>query len=338
VSPAELMKIVSSVSLTPHDIFKLVEEDLLEVEIALKAESKAAFTLVNDINEYLHNSGGKRVRPVLLLLSAKLCGFEGKSTLVVGSVVELIHVATLVHDDIIDDADVRRGKPSVNATWGNQVTVLMGDWLYMTSFRQALELRNFRVLDILIGITREMVEGELIQLEQQGRLDLSVEEHLEVCRRKTAHLFAGCGRLGAILAEVDAEQEEKLHEYGHALGMAFQLTDDLLDYTSNEDTLGKPVLKDLVEGRTTLPIIHLMERAKSEETDFIRDVVQNQDFNPQNKQRIIDLVHAYGALEESQTLAEEYVLQAKEALLAFPESIYRDALFSLAELVMDRKK
>ena len=332
------MKTVSSVTLTPHDIFKLVESDLLEVEIALKAESKAAFPLVNDINEYLHNSGGKRVRPVLLLLAAKLCGFEGKSTLILGSVVELIHVATLVHDDIIDDANVRRGKPSVNVTWGNQVTVLMGDWLYMTSFRQALELRNFRVLDILIDITREMVEGELIQLEQQGRLDLTVEEHLEVCRRKTAHLFAGCGRLGAILADVEADQEDKLHEYGHALGMAFQLTDDLLDYTSTEDTLGKPVLKDLVEGRTTLPIIHLMQRASSEEKEFIRDVVENQNFDLQNKQRIIDLVQASGALEESQTRAQEFVLQAKNALSAFPDSIYRDALLSLAELVMDRKK
>ncbi len=332
------MKTVSSVSLTPHDIFKLVESDLLEVEITLKAESKAAFPLVDDINEYLHNSGGKRVRPVLLLLAAKLCGFEGKSTLVLGSVVELIHVATLVHDDIIDDANVRRGKPSVNVTWGNQVTVLMGDWLYMTSFRQALELRNFRVLDILIDITREMVEGELIQLEQQGRLDLTIEEHLEVCRRKTAHLFAGCGRLGAILADMNPDQEEKLNEYGHALGMAFQLTDDLLDYTSSEDTLGKPVLKDLVEGRTTLPIIHLMQRASSEEEEFIRDVVEKQDFDPQNKQRIIDLVQACGALEESQTRAEEYVRQAKNALSAFPDSIYRDALLSLAELVMDREK
>lgn len=332
------MKTVSSVSLTPHDIFKLVEDDLLEVEIALKSESKAAFTLVDDINEYLHNSGGKRVRPVLLLLAAKLCGFEGKSTLVLGSVVELIHVATLVHDDIIDDAGVRRGRPSVNATWGNQVTVLMGDWLYMTSFRQALALRNFRVLDILIDITREMVEGELVQLEQQGRLDLTVDEHLKVCRRKTAQLFAGCGRLGAILAEVGEDQEDKLHEYGHALGMAFQLTDDLLDYTSNEDTLGKPVLKDLVEGRTTLPMIHLMQRAGSEEKDFIRDMVQKRDFNPQNKQRVIDLVTTYGALEESQALAEKYVRQAKNALLVFPDSVYRDALTSLADLVMDRKK
>ncbi|MDA2933895.1 polyprenyl synthetase family protein [Acidobacteria bacterium AH-259-D05] len=332
------MKTVSSVFLTPKDIFKLVEDDLQEVEITLKAESKSAFTLVDDINEYLHSSGGKRFRPVLLLLASKLCGFEGKAALVLSAVVELIHVATLVHDDIIDDANVRRGKPSVNARWGNQVTVLMGDWLYMTSFRQALELRNFRVLDILIDITRKMIEGELIQLEQRGRLDVSVQEHLEVCRRKTAHLFSGCGRLGAILANVGADREEKLHIYGHSVGMAFQLTDDLLDYTSNEDTLGKPVLKDLAEGKITLPIIYLMQRADRSEQDFIRNVVRTQDFSPQNKQRIIELAQAYGTLEDLQHLAEEYIGQAKKALLAFPDSIYRDALRSLGEFVIDRKK
>ena len=338
VARSEIMKTVSSISLKPRDIFKLVEDDLKEVEVSLRAASKANFSLIDDVNEYLHDSGGKRVRPLILILSAKMCGFEGKSTLVLGSVVELIHVATLVHDDIIDHANVRRGKPSVNMAWGNQITVLMGDWLYMTSFRQALELRNFQILDILIDITREMVEGELMQLDQQGRIDLSVEEHLDVCRRKTAHLFAGCGRLGAILGGVDNDQADKLHEYGHALGMVFQLMDDMLDYTSTEDTLGKPVLKDLVERRTTLPIIHLMQRANSAEKGFIRDVVESQDFSPQNKQQIIKLVQDYGTLEESRALVKDYVRQAMNAILEFPDSVYRDALMSLAGLMMDRNK
>ena len=331
------MKTVSSVSLTPKDIFKMVEGDLREVEIVLKAEGKIAFALVNDINDYLHDSGGKRFRPALLLLASKLCGFEGKAAIILSAVVELIHVATLVHDDIIDNADVRRGRSSVNSKWGNQITVLMGDWLYMTSFRQALELRNFRVLDLLIDITRKMVEGELIQLEQRGRIDISVEEHLEICRRKTAYLFSGCGRLGAILGNMDAEQEEKLYTYGHSVGMAFQLTDDLLDYTSNEDTLGKPVLKDLEEGKTTLPIIYLMQRADRSEQDFIRQVVARQDFSAENKRRIIQLVQAYGTLMDLQSLAEEYVREANKALLAFPDSIYRDSLMRLAEFVIDRE-
>ena len=331
------MKTVSSVSLTPKDIFKLIENELQEVELALKTEGYSAFPLVNDINAYLHDGGGKRFRPALLLLSSKLCGFEGKPAIVLSVVVELIHVATLVHDDIIDNAGVRRGRPSVNARWGNQVTVLMGDWLYMTSFYLSLKLQNFRVLDLLIDVTRKMVEGELIQWEQYGRIDLSVEEQLEICRRKTAHLFSGCGRLGAILADMDEQQEEKLGTYGHAVGMAFQLTDDLLDYTSNEDTLGKPVLKDLEEGKITLPIIYLMERADQKEQDFIREVVRTQDFSSANKKRIMELVRAYGTLSEVQNLAEEYARKAKTVLLDFPDSIYREALLNFADFVIDRE-
>ncbi len=331
------MKTVSSVSLTPKDIFKLIENELQQVELALKTEGHSAFPLVDDINTYLHDSGGKRFRPVILLLSSKLGGFEGKPAVVLSVVVELIHVATLVHDDIIDNAEVRRGRTSVNAKWGNQVTVLMGDWLYMTSFYLALRLRNFRVLDLLIDVTRQMVEGELIQWEQYGHIDLSVEEQLEICRRKTAHLFSGCGRLGAILADMDEQQEEKLGTYGHSVGMAFQLTDDLLDYTSNEDTLGKPVLKDLEEGNITLPIIYLMQRADQKEQEFVREVLRNQDFSSANKKRIMELVQAYETLSEVQNLAEEYVRKAKAALVDLPDSIYRDALLNLADFVIDRK-
>ena len=332
------MKTVSSVSLTSKDIFKLLESDLQKVEDALKRESSAAFPLVNDINRYLHNSGGKRFRPVLLLLSSKLCGYEGNSAVILGMVVELLHVATLVHDDIIDNAEIRRGKSSVNARWGNQVTVLMGDWLYMTSFYLALKLRDFRVLDLLIEVTRRLVEGELIQWEQHGRLNISVEEQLEICRRKTADLFSSCGRLGAILANVDEEKEQNLETYGRSVGMAFQLIDDLLDYTSDEGTLGKPVLRDLEEGKTTLPIIYLMERADLKERHFIREVVRTQNFSPANKKRILELVRAYGTLRELQDLAEEYVLEAKRALMVFPDSIYREALLKLADFVIDREQ
>jgi len=332
------MKTVSSVSLTSKDIFKLLESDLQKVEDALKRESRAAFPLVNDINRYLHNSGGKRFRPVLLLLSSKLCGYEGNSAVILGMVVELLHVATLVHDDIIDNAEVRRGKSSVNARWGNQVTVLMGDWLYMTSFYLAMKLRDFRVLDLLIEVTRRLVEGELIQWEQQGRLNISVEEQLGICRRKTADLFSSCGRLGAILANVDEKKEQNLETYGRSVGMAFQLIDDLLDYTSNEGTLGKPVLRDLEEGKTTLPIIYLMERADLKEREFIREVVRTQNFSPANKKRILELVRAYGTLSELQDLAEEYVLEAKRALMVFPDSIYREALLKLADFVIDREQ
>jgi len=331
------MKSAYGVSPTLNEIFSLVEVDLQKVELSLKANAGSALPLVNDINEYLHDSGGKRFRPLLLLLCSKMCDADDDSAIRLSVVIELIHVATLVHDDIIDNASVRRGRPSVNAKWGNQVTVLMGDWLYMTSFSLALELRDFRILDLLIDITRGMVEGELLQFQQQGGTDISADEQLEICHRKTAHLFSGCGRLGAILGNVDLNKERRLEAYGHAVGMAFQLIDDLLDYNSDEDTLGKPVLKDLEEGKTTLPIIYLLQRADSAEQEFIRGVVANRDFTPKNKSRIIELVHSYETLEDVVKLAMEYSLQAKQALSDFPDSIYREALLRFPEFVIDRK-
>ena len=324
--------------LTPKDIFGLVERDLREVEFQLESKGGSAVPLVSDINKYLHDSGGKRLRPAMLLLSSRLCGFEGEAAVRLGVVVELIHAATLVHDDIIDDAQLRRGRPSVKARWGNQITVLMGDWLYMTAFSLALELRNFQVLDVLIDITQKMVEGELMQLEWNGRSDVTVEQHLDICLRKTAHLFSGCGRLGGLLGRVDLEMEEKLGFYGRTLGMAFQLVDDLLDYASSEHVLGKPVLKDLEEGRITLPIIYLMERANRGERDFIRRIVQDRDFSADSKRKIIRLVQSYETLGDTRKLARQYAEQAKNCLSDFPDSIYRKALLRVPEFIVNREK
>jgi octaprenyl-diphosphate synthase len=238
---------------TTRDIFKLIERDLAQVDSELQRHSNSDVSVVNETNRYVHSSGGKRLRPALLLIVSKLCGYEGEAAIKLGVVVEQIHAATLVHDDIIDNASLRRGRPSLNSLWDNSVTVLVGDWLYMTSFRLALDLRNLRVLDILIGITRKMVEGELMQLRHNGQVDITAGEQLEICFRKTACLFAGCAQLGGILGGVGAETEGLLEQYGRSLGMAFQLTDDLLDYTADQTSLGKPVLKDLDEGRITLP-------------------------------------------------------------------------------------
>lgn len=324
--------------LTPGAILQLVDSDLKRVEECLKTRVRSAVPIVEDVNRYLHNSGGKRLRPALLLLSSKLCEYEAEAAIQLAVVVELIHVATLVHDDIIDDATVRRGRPSVNAKWGNQVTVLMGDWLYMTSFSLALRLRDFRILDLLIEVTRKMVEGELLQMEMNGRLDVTAEDQLEICRNKTAYLFSGCGRLGAMLGNAGPEKEEQLAHFGRSLGMAFQLTDDLLDYTASQQTLGKPVLKDLQEGKVTLPIIYLMDRASGKEREFMLRVVKERQFTAENKNRIIDLVRSYGTLREVEQLARDYAQQAQEALSGFPDSVYRDALRRLPELVINRKR
>ena len=332
------MKSSLDLSLKLNDIFSLLEADLREVEVRLRENTGSVFPLIDDINKYLHNSGGKRFRPALLLLCSKSCGGKDDLSIELSMVVELIHVATLVHDDIIDDANFRRGRSSVNAKWGNQITVLMGDWLYMTSFHMALKMRNFRVLDVLIDITRKMVEGELIQLEQLGRSDISVEKHLAITRRKTAHLFSGCGRLGAILGGSSPEKEEQLAAYGYSMGMAFQLIDDLLDYSSDEVTLGKPVLKDLEEGKMTLPIIYLLERAKPHEQDFIREVIKGNKCTPDDKKRIMELVHSYRTLEDVRSLASQYAERSSKAIAALPHSIYREALQRFPEFIIARQK
>ncbi len=320
------------------DILSLLKKDLDEVEKELRQLANGSLPLLDNINQYLHSSGGKRLRPAVLLLCSRLLGYQGRAAYKLGGVVELIHVATLVHDDIIDNADVRRGRVSVNARWGNQITVLAGDWMYMTAFYIALELQNFAVLDLLIDITRTMVEGELIQLEKNGRLDISRRQQMEISVRKTACLFSGCTRLAALVSEQDQEVEKKLGLYGQSLGIAFQLIDDLLDYTSNESILGKPALKDLEEGKITLPIILLMEQASSPDRDFVEGVVRDRAFSADNKSRIIDLVKSYGTLSQVRQLAESYGRKAAECMTSFPDSVYRDALVSLPDLVINRVK
>lgn len=330
------MDVQTSRPLTLKDIFLLVKSDLAEVETRLDSEIQSAIPLVNDINRYLHTSGGKRLRPAVLLLASKLCGVRTEAALRLSVVVELIHVATLVHDDIIDNSDVRRGRPSVNSKWGNQITVLMGDWLYMTSFQIAMKERSMRILDILIDITRKMVEGELLQLELEGRMDVTEQQQLRISRYKTAYLFSGCGRLGAILGNMDPAREEGLAVYGRALGMAFQLVDDQLDYTSAQKDMGKPVLKDLEEGKMTLPIIFMLRRARRAEKAFLRQVIREHDFSDANKQEILGLVWKYGALDELKLRARGYAQQARDALAVFPDSIYRDALFQVPDFVLNR--
>lgn len=332
------MKVLSKASVEAHQIFRLIEPEVREVEARLKTEAVSKLKIVGEMNRYLHESGGKRLRPSLLLLVSKMLGADREPAVQLGVVVELIHVATLVHDDIIDNANVRRGRRSLNSKWGNDVTVLFGDWLYMTAFWIALQQRDFRILDVLIDLTRTMVEGELIQLEQNYQLDTPVERYLKICWHKTAHLFSGCSRLGAILSGASGEQEEKLARYGESLGMAFQLIDDLLDYTSDQKVLGKPVLKDLEEGNITLPVIRLMEKAEPEDRDFVRAVVEGQDFSPENKQQILQLIQRYETLDDLRSLAEQYASEALGELAGIPDSEYRDALTRIPDLVISRQK
>src|ERR1700733_10544264 len=249
--------------LSAREIFDLVRADLESVEKAINVESVASVETVTTIGRHLQQSGGKRLRPALLLLCARFSGGDGKSAVQLGAVVEMIHAATLVHDDVIDVAQTRRGRPSANVQWGNHTCVLAGDWLYMQAFQVALKERNFHVLDLLIGLTQMMVEGELIQLDRIGRLAITEADCMELVDRKTACLFSACARLGAVAAAADTNTEDKLGEFAWNLGMAFQLIDDMLDFTSREQTLGKPVGGDLKEGKVTLPLVYALENSNA---------------------------------------------------------------------------
>ncbi|HEY2932458.1 MAG TPA: polyprenyl synthetase family protein [Acidobacteriota bacterium] len=323
---------------SPQEIYRLITPEMEQVEIELLRLSASSVSLVDHINRYLHNSGGKRIRPAVLLLCAKMCGCSGSEAVRLGSVVELIHTATLVHDDIIDDSKVRRGRSSVNAKWGNNVTVLMGDWLYMTAFYIALEERSFRVLDLLIDITRKMVEGELVQLERNGRIDITEQEHLDVVSKKTAYLFSGCARLGGMAAGVQPTEEEALAEYGFNLGMSFQLIDDMLDFTSSQAVLGKPVVNDLKEGKLTLPLIYLMKDADPKYAAKVKSLLGSLTMDPGDVETLLQWVHEGGTLERSFRKAADYAENARRCLECFAESSYRQALLQVPEFIVSREK
>ena len=322
--------------ITKENLIAPVINELEQVEEILRSHTKTASPLIHEINTYIHSSGGKRLRPALLLLVAKLLGPTETTLAKLGAVVELIHAATLVHDDVIDNADIRRGRPSVNKCWGNSKTVLMGDWMYMTAFQIALELRNFKVLDILIDVTRTMVVGEMMQLELNRNLHTSVQDHLEISLRKTAHLFSACCRLPAVVAGSSSEEEQALAKYGRALGMVFQLTDDMLDYSSKQETLGKPVLKDLEEGKITLPIIYLMQQANSSECRFISEISEKPQIKENEKQKLLELVKQYKTLEELRNLAGKYAKDAYDSLSSFPQTASRDLLLQLPGFLLER--
>ena len=258
--------------LTVREIFDLVRDDLALVEREIAAQTGEAIEPIAEIGSYLREGGGKRLRPALLLLAAGACGYQGPSAVSLGAVVEMIHSATLIHDDVIDGANTRRGRPSANARWGNHMSVLAGDWLYMQSFKIALQERNFTILDILIDLTQNMVEGELLQLTHLNRIDLTESEAADLSYRKTACLFRGCAELGAVLADADGSARRALAEYGHQAGLAFQLVDDLLDFTASPEKVGKPVLSDLKEGKVTLPLIIALKNVALRNGDPVRNI------------------------------------------------------------------
>jgi octaprenyl-diphosphate synthase len=319
------------------EIFDLLREDLAAIEREFGRDTVAGVEAITDIGEYLRNGGGKRIRPALLLLSSKLFKYEGRGAIRLGAVVEMIHTATLVHDDIIDEAQTRRGRPSANTQWGNSKCVLAGDWLYMQAFKVAVQERNFRILDTLIELTQQMVEGELLQMEKLGKA-ISLDEHFDLIHRKTACLFSVCMRLGAILGGATAEQEENLAQYGRDLGMAFQLVDDVLDLTASENVLGKPVASDLREGKVTMSVIHALERCTPEERELIETVLEQRTFDDVTHPQIIGILERYGSLEAATASAIKYAELARNAICGFPGGDIKRALLWAPDFVVAREK
>jgi octaprenyl-diphosphate synthase len=266
-----------------------------------------------------------------------MLGYSGPAAIRLGTVVEMVHTATLVHDDIIDGADLRRGRPSPNTTWGNEKCVLAGDWLYMQAFRVALEEKNLRVLDLLIGLTQQMVEGELLQIQKLGKA-VSEAEYYDLIFRKTACLFAVSMRLGAVLAEATEEQETALAEYGRAVGLAFQIVDDVLDLTATEEILGKPVASDLREGKATLSVIHSIDHGTARDRQTIQRVLDDRSFERVSREQIQQILARNGSVEYAMAAAERHAEESRKALAPLPDSEFKRALLWVPDFVVARDK
>ena len=319
------------------EVFDLLRSDLIAIEREFATQAESNVEVVTEIANYLMAGGGKRIRPMLLLLAAKALGSESESRIRLGAVVEMLHTATLVHDDIIDEADMRRGRPSSNTTWGSAKCVLAGDWLYMQAFSAALEERNFRVLDLLISLTQQMVEGELLQMEKLGHL-INEEEYFDLIFRKTACLFKVSMQLGAAITPKGDELESQMGEYGRNLGLAFQIVDDVLDLTSMEGILGKPVASDLREGKATLAVIHALERGTGAEREAIRTVLADRSFEHVTHAQILEILERHGSIEYAMDTACAYAEAARLSIVDLPDSDARRALLWMPGFVTTRDR
>jgi octaprenyl-diphosphate synthase len=323
---------------TAKEVFDLLHDDLAAIEREFGQDAVSSVPAITEISDYLREGGGKRIRPSLLLLAARALGYSGRGMIRLGAVVEMVHTATLVHDDIIDAADTRRGRPSANRTWGNNKSVLVGDWLYMQAFRIALSERKFRVLELLIGLTQQMVEGELMQMEKLGK-PITESEYNDLIYRKTACLFEVSMRLGATIAGADRPLEDAMGDYGRSLGLAFQIIDDVLDLTATEQVLGKPVASDLREGKATLAVIHALENGiLPAERTRIQTVLRHQNFDYVSHEEILRILNSNQSVAYAMNKAFAHAAAAQAALASLPESDYKRALQWMPEFVVARDK
>ncbi len=322
---------------SPERLLELIGDKLMATELLFRQHLAADVPFIQQAGEYLFDGGGKRMRPALLLLSAKLLDHDSDEEVTYAAVVELIHTATLIHDDIIDHAALRRGRTTVNELWGNGQTVLLGDWLYTRSMQMALSHGNIEVIRCLCNATLKMTEGELLTQQRLGALDLTVDEYFEIIERKTAQLFGAAASIPALMAPADTEAESALRRYGRALGTCFQVVDDLLDFTAAEHELGKPVLSDLSEGKLTLPLILLLPRVDDRARQRIARVLEDGGFARTQVGQILELVAAEGTLEEASDIAQRWADEARSALAGFADGEARRALEFAPDFVLNRR-
>ena len=297
-------------------------------------ELNSDVVLINQIGHYIVGSGGKRLRPMLLLLAAKTLNYDGKQHLTLAAVIEFIHTATLLHDDVVDESDLRRGKGSANAVWGNAASVLVGDFLYSKAFEMMVSVDNMRVMEILSKTTTAIAEGEVLQLLNCNNPTTTEASYLEVISRKTAILFSAATRLSALLVNASTETESQMTAYGMHLGNAFQLIDDALDYKANTEDLGKNLGDDLAEGKPTLPLIHAIENANKHDANIIIDAIKEGDRNAFND--VYNIVQSTGAIEYTEKRADEEAQKAINALTLIPDSPYKQAMMQLAIFSVER--
>ena len=320
-------------------IFSLISNELMQVELEFERQARSNVQVIDYLGEYLRASGGKRVRPALTILSNYAVGGDGSryNSIRMATVMEFLHTATLVHDDVIDKADMRRKRPTINALYGNETAVLMGDWLYMSAFETSLAERSLPILDILTSVTRKMTEGELLQLTLLGHADVTEAQYFDVLKRKTAYLFSASCEIGAILGGASEKQQTALRNYGLNLGTAFQLIDDLLDFTSSEDALGKAAGADLLGGKVTLPLIYLRE-AEPQTLGMMQTVLREERYHSVRQEDLHEAMVRTSALEKTHARANEYAEDARAALDNLPDSDYCESLRALPSYILNRDR
>ncbi len=318
------------------DVQTLAAADMAAVDALIRTRLASDVVLINQVAEHIIGGGGKRLRPMLHLIAARAAGYAGHDHVQLAALIEFIHTSTLLHDDVVDESDLRRGRQTANAVWGNAASVLVGDFLYSRSFQMMVELGSMRVMRILADTTNRIAEGEVLQLLNIGNPDTGEKAYLDVIERKTAVLFAAATQLGAVLAGLPADQEDALTRYGLDLGFAFQIADDVLDYVSDAGTLGKNIGDDLAEGKPTLPLIVAIARSEPGQAVRLRQAIESGGLDALDD--VLAAIHATGALDASLSHARMYSQRARSALAALPASDARDALGALADYAVDRTR